>query len=296
MTKGKKSNDDSAVDKEALINIFGEMKDQFSMMAREFKEFKEKKSSEVICLENALMDMSDRLNFYEQKELNRVMNIDGLFLNGSKDVKNFVINYIATLGIQFLPSDIINAYEYTKRQGNSERKAIRVTFLHEFAKYQVMRQKIRMHRNNSTSVFFSHVLTRSNLAIMMEGKRLKKENKIADIKLLNGRLYAFLLSGAKIPIENMDDLFQATTDDEKPQNASSDETETPKQQSKIASHDKQDSPSVKSQSSRTKENKAHTVNKKSNSPSTLNQAQDSKSDQTDERSTRSRTKKFNPVK
>jgi hypothetical protein len=297
MSKGKTSNDDNTADKEAMINILSEMrtwmKDQFSTMAKEFKEFKEKKTSEVDCLEDAIWEMSEKLNFYEQKELNRVMDIDGLHLDGIKDVRNFVINYITTLGIQFSPSDIINAYVYTKRQRSNERKAIRVTFLHEFAKYQVMRQKIRMHRNNSTSVFFSHVLTRSNLAILMEGKKLKNEGKIADIKFLNGRLYAFLLNGTKTPIESTDRLLQAIND-EKPL-IESDKIKTPIQQPEAASNNAQKSTPVSSQSSRTKENNARSINEKSNtanysiSPSTSNLVL--KNDQTGTQTTRSKKKK-----
>lgn len=311
MSKEKKSNE-SVINKEGMIDIFSDMRDQFSLMASEFKKFKDSKNQEMACLDDAMREVSLKLNFYEQRELNRVMDIDGLDTGNEKDIKQIVITHISSLGIEIYPSDIINAYVFTKRQKGSERKAIRVTFLHEFVKYDIMRKKIRMHRNKLSPVFFSHVLTRPNLAILMEGKKLKKENKIIDIKLLNGRLYVFHSDGKKILVECMDDLFQIVDDDKssnitdeikdlnhppKPtsQNVQDSSKSTPKSIPQKISNNKND---TQSHSDTSHNDTSHIDNGyDSISPSTLNQV--SKNDENiskEGRIKRNRKKKHNSKK
>lgn len=59
MTKGK----ESAEEREAMRKVFAEMKDQFSDMAKEFKNFQERRNSVIADLEDAMIEMSVKLNY-----------------------------------------------------------------------------------------------------------------------------------------------------------------------------------------------------------------------------------------
>lgn len=217
MSKDKNSNaTGTSIDIGELMKFINDLCGQFSRLSGQINDFTEKKESEIVLLNDAMREVSVKWNFYEQRELKSMMDIDGLRFDENKNYKNSVINYITSLGIDIAHSDIIDVFVYTKRQKNNERKVLRVTFLHEFIKRRVMREKIRLHKDKpTTTVFFSHVLTRSNVAMLMEAKKLKREKRISDVKFLNNQLFAFpLCNGNKIPLACMHDLSQF--DDEIP--------------------------------------------------------------------------------
>lgn len=210
MTKSKQvhSAAANAVDFETMMKFIIDMKEQFSLVSSQMKEHMDRKDSEVTNIEAAMREMCVKLNFYEQQSLNSMMDIDGLQFDDKHDLKSVVLDYIGSLGLAIACTDIINVFALTKGHDKSRSEVLRVKFLHEFVKLQVMRHKIKMHKFAFSPVFFSHVLTRPNLHMIMQGKSFKKENKISDIKLLSGRLYVFLLNGRKVLIEHMDDLFE----------------------------------------------------------------------------------------
>jgi hypothetical protein len=216
MTKSKQVNSSAAanaVDFETMMKYIIDMKEQFSLVSSQMKEHMERKNSEVANIEAAMREMCVKLNFYEQQSLNSMMDIDGLRFDDKHDLKSVVLHYIGSLGLEIACTDIINVFAFTKGHDKSRRKVLRVRFLHEFVKLQVMRHKIKMHKLTYSPVFFSHVLTRPNLQIIMQGKSFKKEKKISDIKLLSGRLYVFLLNRRKVLVEHMDDLFDTIQSD-----------------------------------------------------------------------------------
>lgn len=299
MSKEKDSNaTGTSIDVGGLMKFMNDMCGQFSRLSTQINDFKEKKESEIALLHDAIKEASVKLNFHEQRNLNSMMDIDGLLFDERKKFKDSVIDYINSLGIEIASSEIIDVFVYTKRQRNNERKILRVTFVHEFIKRRVMRDKIRQHKDTSTTVYFSHVLTQSNLAMLMEGKKLKKENRISNIKLLNDRLFVFpLCNGSKIPVASMDDLTQFEAGN---LSAPFDVPMPPQENSLVVDDSKEskvdDNDGTKTMKGKQKKSKSSVKsNVDSISPSTSDNAskEKEKSSTSEGRTTRSKTKKLN---
>jgi hypothetical protein len=137
------------------------------------------------------------LNELEQANLNKILEINGFVLTAEqiKDVeklRQFVVDYLKEIGCIFNESNITSVHSYKRMNNNNEVDIIRVKFLDDNHKTALMRQK-----KNTPPIYFSHVLTKTNIQALKEAKNKVRNGIIKDAWASNGRIFIRLREGEK---------------------------------------------------------------------------------------------------
>lgn len=203
--------DDVVVDNNRKLDSNGMKLDEVLRGIATFNNRFEEIESRVNVNSDNISDAGLRLNYLEQKTLNCQMEISGIDATNvpSHALKNEVTKFIIDMGITVNSEHIVDAYKINRTIRGNQQTIIIVTFIHEAIKRSVIRNKIRIDKQNGNChVYFSDVLTRTNRQILMEARQLKKRCQIFGAWTFSGEIFIKAHEQSKrIKISTLEQLY-----------------------------------------------------------------------------------------
>lgn len=173
-----------------------------------------KNDVDIIKHKQSVNDM--RLNIIEQNNLSKLMEIKGIersALEKVNNLKGYVIDLFASYDIKCSDESIESVYVKDVRTKNASYSVIIVNFTNEPAKKSVMLKKIS--KKDEKNLFFNHVLTAYNRALLYKAKKVGKETNLSFVSFRDGKVHMKKDRGSRSVIircfEDIDELASRNT-------------------------------------------------------------------------------------